>query len=203
MQTQKIKSKKKFSDGQIRSLESIFDSDSRPESGTKKEIADQLGLEPRQVAVWFQNRRARCKSKQIEHDYSVLKSSYDSLASKLASLKRENQSLAVELQRLQNLKGKSKGRNNGGSKSGTIISLGSSEEHAALQGGNDKDKTSSGNGHTKGREYLQQCTDTYSGLDAMDSSQVSSQNCCSFESMLGSDCLLEKNSDSEWWEFLA
>ncbi|KAE8727333.1 Homeobox-leucine zipper protein ATHB-23 [Hibiscus syriacus] len=65
------KNKRRFNDEQIRSLEVMFESDSRPESVIKQQLANELGLQPRQIAIWFQNRRARSKAKQIERDYNV------------------------------------------------------------------------------------------------------------------------------------
>ncbi|KAF7830771.1 pyridoxal reductase, chloroplastic [Senna tora] len=95
--------KKKFSDEQIRSLECIFESESKPEARKKMQVARDLGLQPRQVAIWFQNRRARWKSKRIEQDYRKLRDEYDSLASRFESLKKEKESLQVQLQELNDL----------------------------------------------------------------------------------------------------
>ncbi|GFS44498.1 homeobox 12 [Actinidia rufa] len=75
------KNNRRFNDEQIKSLESIFEMESRPELQTKQLLADKLGLQPRQVAIWFQNRRARSKSKLIEQEYGILKSRYNTLAS--------------------------------------------------------------------------------------------------------------------------
>lgn len=96
----KMKNKRRFSDEQIRSLECIFESETKLEPRKKLQVARELGLQPRQVAIWFQNKRARWKSKQIEKDYRTLKASYDSLASKFESLKKEKQSLLTQLQKL-------------------------------------------------------------------------------------------------------
>jgi homeobox-leucine zipper protein len=63
----------------------------------KQQLANEIGLEPRQVAIWFQNRRARLKTKQIEKEYSLLKANYEALASRFESLKRENQSLLIHV----------------------------------------------------------------------------------------------------------
>ncbi|CAM8909517.1 unnamed protein product [Rhodiola kirilowii] len=101
--------RRRFSDEQIKSLEIMFGSESKPEPRTKQQLASDLGLHPRQVAIWFQNRRARLKSKQIEREYSILKASYDSLASKFEGLKKENQALVVQVQSLRGQLGKEEG----------------------------------------------------------------------------------------------
>ncbi|CAK9167446.1 unnamed protein product [Ilex paraguariensis] len=108
LREKKKNNKRRFSHDQIRLLESMFNSESRPEQWTKKQLASMIGLQPRQVAIWFQNRRARSKSKQIERDYNILKISYDTLASKFDSLKKENQSLLNQLEKLTNLMGRSR-----------------------------------------------------------------------------------------------
>ena len=89
--------KRRFTDDQIKFLEIMFESESRPESRIKHQLASDIGLLPRQVAIWFQNRRARLKSKHIEREYNVLKASHDALASSLESLSKENQSLLEEV----------------------------------------------------------------------------------------------------------
>ncbi|CAA2965856.1 homeobox-leucine zipper ATHB-12-like [Olea europaea subsp. europaea] len=94
---------KRFSDEQIKSLESIFKLGSKLEPSKTQQIARDLGLQPRQVAIWFQNKRARWKSKQLEQDYKVLKANYDDLYMKSESLMREKQSLQMQLQQLKNL----------------------------------------------------------------------------------------------------
>ncbi|XP_052209241.1 homeobox-leucine zipper protein ATHB-12-like [Diospyros lotus] len=99
----KSKNKRRFSDEQIRSLESMFNSETKLEPRKKVQLARELGLQPRQVAIWFQNRRARCKSKQLEQDYKVLKDNYENLRSQFQSLEKEKQSLLIQLQKQRDL----------------------------------------------------------------------------------------------------
>ncbi|XP_058085951.1 homeobox-leucine zipper protein ATHB-12-like isoform X2 [Magnolia sinica] len=85
--------KRRFSNEQIKSLESMFEEETKLEPQRKLQLARELGLQPRQVAIWFQNRRARWKSKQLEREYGILKASYDALALSFESLKKEKQCL--------------------------------------------------------------------------------------------------------------
>ncbi|XP_030535586.1 homeobox-leucine zipper protein HAT22-like [Rhodamnia argentea] len=59
----------------------------------KQSLADQLKLKPRQVEVWFQNRRARSKLKQTEVDCEFLKKCCETLSDENRRLKRELQEL--------------------------------------------------------------------------------------------------------------
>lgn len=73
------KNKIRLNDEQIKSLESIFEADARLEPTKKLQLARELGLQPRQVAIWFQNKRARWKSKRLQRDYTILRASYNNL----------------------------------------------------------------------------------------------------------------------------
>ncbi|XP_011075911.1 homeobox-leucine zipper protein ATHB-12-like isoform X2 [Sesamum indicum] len=97
------KNARRFTNEQIRSLETIFEMETKLEPRKKHEVARDLGLQPRQVAIWFQNRRARWKSKQLEQEYKVLKTNYDGLCMQFDHLKREKQSLQMQLQELTDL----------------------------------------------------------------------------------------------------
>ncbi|XP_061370367.1 homeobox-leucine zipper protein ATHB-12-like [Gastrolobium bilobum] len=99
----KNKNTRRFSDEQIKSLETMFETESRLEPRKKLQVARELGLQPRQVAIWFQNKRARWKSKQLERDYSILQANYNNLASRFEALKKEKQTLRTQLQKLNDL----------------------------------------------------------------------------------------------------
>ncbi|XP_047043292.1 homeobox-leucine zipper protein HOX15-like [Lolium rigidum] len=74
-------------------LEGRFKEHSTLDTKQKTALARQLNLRPRQVEVWFQNRRARTKLKQTEVDCELLKSCCETLT-------EENRRLHLELQQL-------------------------------------------------------------------------------------------------------
>lgn len=88
---------RRFSEEQIRSLESTFEAQTKLEARQKQQLARELGLQPRQVGIWFQNKRARWKSKQLEREYRGLKADYDALLSSFDSLKKEKQLLLQQV----------------------------------------------------------------------------------------------------------
>ena len=85
---------------QVNFLEMSFNNDLKLEPDRKTEIAKQLGIRPRQVAIWFQNRRARWKNKQLEQDYDALKANYEALVKDNDNRAKEHGAIVEENMRL-------------------------------------------------------------------------------------------------------
>ncbi|KAK9055254.1 hypothetical protein SSX86_026336 [Deinandra increscens subsp. villosa] len=81
--------KLKLSTEQITLLEESFKIHSTLNSGQKQELAKKLHLLPRQIEVWFQNRRARTKLKHIEQECVFLKKCCAALSEENCRLKKE------------------------------------------------------------------------------------------------------------------
>lgn len=182
--------KGRFSHEQVKSLEFMFESEARPESRMKHRMADELGLQPRQVAIWFQNKRARSKTKQIEHEYTKLKAEFETLASSYELMRREHQSLLVQLQKLKNLLGKGHqdtNENSGDGKSENEITTESNERPSQI--------------------YVPSSDDTSRNIEStvimkdfaatnVEEQTESSGNWCKFESGF----LNETSCTLPWWE---
>nr|GEU92941.1 leucine zipper, homeobox-associated, homeodomain-like protein [Tanacetum cinerariifolium] len=86
---------------QVKALEKSFELGNKLEPDRKRQLARALGLQPRQVAIWFQNRRARWKTKQLEKDYNVLKRQFDNIKADNDVLKNHNKKLHAQLMALK------------------------------------------------------------------------------------------------------
>ncbi|KAK4608690.1 hypothetical protein RGQ29_002196 [Quercus rubra] len=78
---------------QSRLLEESFRQNHTLNPKQKEALAMQLKLRPRQVEVWFQNRRARSKLKQTEMECEYLKRWFGSLTEQNRRLQREVEEL--------------------------------------------------------------------------------------------------------------
>ncbi|OIV94045.1 hypothetical protein TanjilG_14292 [Lupinus angustifolius] len=92
-----VRKKLRLNKEQSALLEESFKQHSTLNPKQKQALAKHLNLLPRQVEVWFQNRRARTKLKQTEVDYEFLKKCCE-------TLKDENMRLQKELQEMKALK---------------------------------------------------------------------------------------------------
>lgn len=97
-----LEKKRRLSVDQVRSLEKSFEIENKLEPERKMQLAQQLGLQPRQVAVWFQNRRARWKTKQLEHVYDALKQEFDTVLAEKEKLRAEVAQLTAKLETYTN-----------------------------------------------------------------------------------------------------
>lgn len=86
---------------QVKALEKNFEVENKLEPERKLKLAGELGLQPRQIAIWFQNRRARWKTKQLERDYGTLKANYEALKLDYSNLEQKNEALAQKVKELK------------------------------------------------------------------------------------------------------
>ncbi|XP_057777141.1 homeobox-leucine zipper protein ATHB-13-like [Salvia miltiorrhiza] len=86
---------------QVKTLEKNFEVGNKLEPERKMQLARALGLQPRQIAIWFQNRRARWKTKQLEKDYDLLKRQFDAVKAENDALQAHNHKLHAEIMALK------------------------------------------------------------------------------------------------------
>lgn len=93
--------KRRLTGEQVRFLEMSFEMENKLEPERKTLIAKHLGLLPRQVAIWFQNRRARWKNKQLEQECETLKVEYTAVLQENENMIKENEALLEVNKKLQ------------------------------------------------------------------------------------------------------
>lgn len=89
--------KRRLNIEQVKTLEKNFELGNKLEPERKMQLARALGLQPRQIAIWFQNRRARWKTKQLEKDYDLLKRQFEAIKADNDLLQAQNQKLQAEV----------------------------------------------------------------------------------------------------------
>ncbi|EEF42166.1 homeobox protein, putative [Ricinus communis] len=93
--------KRRLNMEQVKTLEKNFELGNKLEPERKMQLARALGLQPRQIAIWFQNRRARWKTKQLEKDYDLLKRQFEAIKADNDALQAQNQKLHAEIMALK------------------------------------------------------------------------------------------------------
>ncbi|KAK4776512.1 hypothetical protein SAY86_005200 [Trapa natans] len=89
--------KRRLSSDQVVFLERSFEEENKLDPDRKVQLAKDLSLSPRQVSVWFQNRRARWKTQQLEKDFEMLQSNFNSLSAEYETLLKEKDNLEAEV----------------------------------------------------------------------------------------------------------
>ncbi|KAG7532425.1 START domain [Arabidopsis thaliana x Arabidopsis arenosa] len=74
---------------QIQEMEALFKENPHPDDKQRKRLSDELGLKPRQVKFWFQNRRTQMKAQQDRNENVMLRAENDNLKSENCHLQAE------------------------------------------------------------------------------------------------------------------
>ncbi|CAM8956190.1 unnamed protein product [Rhodiola kirilowii] len=93
--------RKRLSEHKVYCLEKSFNVDNKLEPRRRNQLAKELGLQPKQVAIWFQNRRARNKNKQIENDYDKVAGQYGMIKAQYDKVINENKKLKAEMKSMK------------------------------------------------------------------------------------------------------
>ncbi|XP_009339311.1 homeobox-leucine zipper protein ATHB-52-like [Pyrus x bretschneideri] len=92
-------SKKRLTQDQVKLLEISFASNNKLEPERKLLLAKQLAIPPRQVAIWYQNKRARWKTQSLEFDYSAIQAKLESTLAEKMRLEKDVERLRGELKK--------------------------------------------------------------------------------------------------------
>ncbi|GFP79651.1 homeobox-leucine zipper protein athb-52 [Phtheirospermum japonicum] len=95
--------KKRLSQDQVRLLEASFDATKKLEPELKFRLARELGVPPRQIAIWYQNKRARWKNQSLELDHGAIQVRLEAALAEKERLEKEVDSLRGELKRAQEM----------------------------------------------------------------------------------------------------
>ena len=95
--------KKRLTQEQVKLLERSFSSNNKLEPDRKLLLAKQLGIPARQVAIWYQNKRARWKTQSLELGYNAIQMKLDTALAEKRRLEKDVERLKGELNRAHEL----------------------------------------------------------------------------------------------------
>lgn len=96
-------SRRRLTQDQVRLLERTFIANKKLEPELKLALANQLGVPPRQVAIWYQNKRARWKTQSLELDYNTVQVKLENALAEKKRLEKEVMQLRDELSKAREM----------------------------------------------------------------------------------------------------
>ncbi|KAF7140131.1 hypothetical protein RHSIM_Rhsim06G0203100 [Rhododendron simsii] len=91
--------KKRLTKDQVKLLEVSFGSNKKLEPERKLQLSRELGIPPRQIAIWYQNKRARLKTQSLELDHSAIQLRLEATSAEKKQLEKEVERLREELEK--------------------------------------------------------------------------------------------------------
>lgn len=95
----KSQQNKRLTQDQIRLLEASFKANNKLHPQRKLQLSHELGIPVRQIAVWYQNRRARMKNQSLELDYGEIQTRLQTVLYQKRQLEKEVQQLRFQVQK--------------------------------------------------------------------------------------------------------
>lgn len=95
--------KKRLTHEQVKLLERSFTSNTKLHQERKLQLAVQLGIPPKQVAIWYQNKRARSRTQSLELDCGALQLKLENAVAEKRQLEKDVERLKGELGKAQEM----------------------------------------------------------------------------------------------------
>uniref|UniRef100_A0A251RT84 Homeobox-leucine zipper protein n=1 Tax=Helianthus annuus TaxID=4232 RepID=A0A251RT84_HELAN len=93
--------KKRLTNEQVKLLETSFNYNNKLDSTRKSHLAQELGIPARQIAIWYQNKRARWRNQSLETEYKAIQHKLERVSSDKSRLEREVERLKVLVMKLE------------------------------------------------------------------------------------------------------